>query len=210
MADVTLLPSDPYNLIIAGVGGQGNILTSKVIGTMLVRKGLMVTIGESFGMSQRGGSVCSHLRISSRDTYSPMVPPNAAHMILGLEPIEMFRLLCQHGNPDVNVIFNTRPVHPVSVIIGNAAYPKIEDMQQWMKALTARTWMLDATDEAIKLGRAIYANIILIGALAGVNVLPVDREAFEAVIAETMPQDKVEVNLRAFDMGQSMVASASI
>ena len=200
------LSIDPYNLIIAGVGGQGNILTSKIIGSILIRNGMYVTIGEDFGMSQRGGSVCSHLRISSVSTWSPMVPPNEAHIIIGLEPIETFRLLCQHGNPSVKVLCNTRPIHPLSVISGDTEYPKAADMRKWIEELSAEYWFLDATDEAMKLGRAVYANIIMVGALSEINVLPLDRDEFEVVITETMTREKVDVNLKAFDLGQSMVA----
>jgi indolepyruvate ferredoxin oxidoreductase beta subunit len=200
------LSDDPYNVIITGVGGQGNVLASRVLGNMLARKGLFVTIGESFGGTQRGGSVSSHIRISRDSTWSPLVPKGAAHVLVGLEATEAIRTLMDYGNRKIKVICNTRPIHPVGVIAGEISYPSAQDIKKWMEELTEKTWFIDATDEAIKLGSPVFGNIILIGALSGINVLPLDREDFEKVISETMSPEKVEINLRAYDLGASMVS----
>lgn len=200
------LNHDPYNLIIAGVGGQGNVLASRLLGQTLLRQGLFVTIGESFGGNQRGGPVASHMRISADSTYSPMVPLNAAHSIVGLEATETLRILADYGNPEVKVISNTRPIHSVSVISGEAKYPEAEAVRGWIRELSAQCWFLDATEEAMKLGSPIYGNIIMIGALAAIGELPLDRTGFEAVIRETLSPDKLSVNLKAFDLGGSMIA----
>ena len=87
------LSFDPYNIVITGVGGQGNVLASRVLGNMLSEKGLQITIGETFGASQRGGSVMSHLRISAASSWSPQIPKGQAHMVIALEPIEALRVL---------------------------------------------------------------------------------------------------------------------
>ena len=204
--DSVTLGADPYNLIIAGVGGQGNVLASRLLGQVFVRKGLMVTIGESFGGNQRGGSVSSHIRISSHATYSPLVPGYSAHAVLGLEATETFRILGEFGNPDVKVICNTRPIHSISVISGEAEYPASEDIRKWMGELSARCWFLDATDQAMKLGGPIYGNIILIGALAAIRELPLDRGTFKDVLEESLAPERVAINMEAFDLGASMVA----
>ena len=104
------LLADPYNLIITGVGGQGNVLASKLVGNMLTDKGYRVTIGETFGASQRGGSVMSHLRISAESVFSPQIPRGRAHLVVALEPTEALRVLGEYGNPGIKVITNTRPV----------------------------------------------------------------------------------------------------
>ena len=90
------LPSDPYNVIITGVGGQGNVMASRVVGSMLSRKGLNITIGETFGASQRGGSVMSHLRISEGSSWSPQIPGGRCHLIMALEPTEALRVLAEN------------------------------------------------------------------------------------------------------------------
>jgi len=200
------IAADPYNLIITGVGGQGNVLASKLIGNMLSDKGYYVTIGETFGASQRGGSVMSHLRISSESILSPQIPRGKAHMVVALEPTEALRVLREYGNPDVKVITNTRPVYSVGVICGELNYPSGDDLRRWMEKLSKAHWFIDATEEAVKLGNPILGNVLLVGALAGVGDLPLDRDGFREVMAHTMPPDKLEINVTAFDKGLAMIS----
>ncbi|MBU2547657.1 MAG: indolepyruvate oxidoreductase subunit beta [Proteobacteria bacterium] len=201
------LAHDPYNLIIAGVGGQGNVLASRVVGNMLSRKGLTITIGETFGGSQRGGSVMSHLRISDRHYYSPQIPKGKAHMILGLEPTETIRVLVNYGNPDVRAVCNMRPIHPVQVISGELGYPSLDDVRNWVRELSRESWFIDATDTALTMGAPILGNVIMVGALAGLGELPMDEADFEQVMAMTMTPDKVALNLKAYEKGKEMIAS---
>ena len=203
------LATNPYNLIITGVGGQGNVLASKIVGNMLVEKGFQVTIGETFGSSQRGGSVMSHLRVSTAAMLSPQIPKGKAHLIMSLEPTEAIRVLNDYGNPDVKLITNTRPVHSVGVIGGEDSYPSMEELKQWAAKLTAAAWFIDATDEAVKLGNPILGNVLLVGALSAVGDIPLDRETFGEVIARSMSEDKVGLNLQAFDMGVALVKDIS-
>ena len=199
------LPSDPYNVIITGVGGQGNVMASRVVGNMLSRKNLSITIGETFGASQRGGSVMSHLRISTGSYWSPLIPKGCCHLVISLEPTEAMRVLMNYGNPKVKVLCNTRPVHAIGVISGEHQYPSMEDVTSWIEELSDACWFLDATDKALEMGNPILGNIMMIGAAAGIGALPLDREDFEAVIAETFSSDKLELNLKAFEMGMGMV-----
>jgi indolepyruvate ferredoxin oxidoreductase beta subunit len=200
------LEKNPYNIVVTGVGGQGNVMASRVLSNMLVRQGLRVTIGETFGMSQRGGSVMSHIRVSPASVWSPQIPKGRADLIVALEPIEAIRVLADYGTPAVKVLMNMRPICPVGVITGEADYPGPETLREAVTILSAEARFLDATDEAIKLGNPILGNIIMIGAVAGLGVLPVDREVFAAVIREGMPVSRVEVNLRAFEIGFAAVA----
>lgn len=202
------LVCDPYNVIITGVGGQGNVMASRVLGSMLSEKGLHVTIGETFGASQRGGSVMSHLRISAASTWSPQIPQGKAHLVVALEPIEALRVLMVYGNPNTKVICNTRPIQPVAVICGDSNYPSLEFLKQGIAELTQTAWFVEATDAAVKLGNPIFSNIILIGALAGVGDLPIARDDFKAVISKTLPADKMDANLKAYDLGVQMLGSA--
>jgi len=203
------LPFDPYNLIITGVGGQGNVLASRLLGRMLVAQDYYVTIGETFGASQRGGSVMSHLRISTRSAWSPQIPHGGAHFVLAIEPSEAFRVLAVYGNSQVQVIWNTRPIHPVSVITGQAVYPSREEIAQGLTELSARNWPLEATVQAQKMGNPILGNIMMVGALSAISDLPLDLAIFEKAIAEMMPPGKVSINLEAFSWGQAAVVQAS-
>ena len=203
------LPYDPYNVIITGVGGQGNVMASRVLGNMLSRRGLQVTIGETFGASQRGGSVMSHLRISSGPTWSPQIPRGRCHLIISLEPTETMRVLSNYGNPDVKVLCNTRPVHAIGVISGDQKYPPLDDIKSWIAELSESCWFLAATKKALELGNPILGNIIMIGAAAAIGVLPLARNDFEAVIAEAMAADKLKINLAAYDLGSKMIGAAN-
>jgi indolepyruvate ferredoxin oxidoreductase beta subunit len=201
---------DPYNLIITGVGGQGNVLASRMVGDMMSRLGYSVTIGETFGASQRGGSVMSHLRIASEGAYSPQIPKGAAHMIVALEPSEAIRVLTTYGNPEIAVICNTRPVHPVGVIRGDLTYPDMADIRDWVSQLSRTAWFIDATDIAMKLGNPILANVIAVGSLAATAALPFERRHFEEVIGRKMSGAKIEMNLQAFDAGVKMLRSGGM
>jgi indolepyruvate ferredoxin oxidoreductase beta subunit len=197
---------DPYNIVITGVGGQGNVMASRVLSNMMVRAGFKVTIGETFGMSQRGGSVMSHIRVSPTAVWSPQIPKGTADLIVALEPVEAIRVLADYGNPAVKVIVNLRAIYPVGVITGEDEYPSETDIRETVTALAAEARFLSATDEAIRLGNPILGNIVMIGAVAGLGVLPIDREGFETVIREGMPATKVKANLRAFAIGETAVA----
>ena len=199
------LPYDPYNVVITGVGGQGNVMASRVVGNMLSRNGLHVTIGETFGASQRGGSVMSHLRISSRTAWSPQIPRGRCHLIISLEPTETMRVLAGYGNPQVKVLCNTRPIHAIGVISGEHRYPALNEIKSWITELSDACWFLEATEKAMEMGNPILGNIMMIGAAAGIGVLPLKRADFKAVISGTLSPDKQDLNLRAYDMGSEMV-----
>jgi indolepyruvate ferredoxin oxidoreductase beta subunit len=205
MSGPPLLGSDPYNLIITGVGGQGNVLTSRMVGEMLSRLGLYVTIGETFGASQRGGSVMSHLRISEQSVFSPQIPRGRAHMVVALEPMEALRVLKDYGNPDIRVVCNTRPIYPIGVISGEQAYSPLKDIEKWIRSLSREAWFIAATEAAGRLGDPVLGNIVSLGALAATEALYLTRKDLEAVLKRRMSKDKVSLNLTAFDRGWAMI-----
>lgn len=203
-ADRTLA-ADPYNMIITGVGGQGNVLASRVVGNMLMEKDFQITIGETFGASQRGGSVMSHLRVSVQTDVSPQIPRGQAHLIVSLEPTEALRVLRDYGNPKACVLCNMRPIHAIGVISGETRYPETDQLKQWIRELTQNAWFLDATETALAMGNPIFGNIILVGALAATGLLPLDRDDFRKVIARMIHADKVPQNMAAFDKGRELI-----
>jgi indolepyruvate ferredoxin oxidoreductase, beta subunit len=199
------LVKEPTNIIITGVGGQGNVMASRVLAGMLVSAGYIVTIGETFGMSQRGGSVMSHLRVSSTSVLSPQIPKGGADIIIALEPVEALRVLTKYGNPAVAVLANSRMVYPMGVITGDFTYPSLDEIKSTFDKLTAQNWLIDATSVAVDLGNPVLSNIVMIGALAGASLLPIDRRAFEKEITKSMSADKRQINLIAFDTGAKML-----
>ncbi|HIE16567.1 MAG TPA: indolepyruvate ferredoxin oxidoreductase [Dehalococcoidia bacterium] len=194
------LAKDPFNLIITGVGGQGNVTISLIIGNALVRDGYLVTIGETYGASQRGGAVMSHMRISKVAQYSPFIPDGCADVILGMEPAETLRMLGRYGNPNVLTIVNPRPIYSIDVTGGQAQYPDLNTLIDSVKKLSAKTWIINATEEAKKMGDPVFANAILIGAVIGSNVLPLNKKLTESILREILPRE-IKPNLRAFNTG---------
>lgn len=199
------LSKDPYNIIITGVGGQGNVLASRLLGGMLAAKGFMITVGETFGASQRGGSVMSHLRISKESVVSPQIPKGRADAILSLEPAEALRVLAAYGNPGTLLLTNTHPIHPVGVIKGELEYPPVTEMKEAVERILPAAYFLDATKRALALGDSILTNIVMLGALGRLAVLPFDRDDFKEAIAMRLAPGQVAVNLKAFDEGYGMV-----
>jgi indolepyruvate ferredoxin oxidoreductase beta subunit len=199
--DLKMKEKDPLNVIVTGVGGQGNVLISQLIGKALVREGHHVTIGETYGASQRGGAVMSHLRISRQEQYGPLIPEGQADVILGLEPVETMRVLAQYGHPGVIVIANSRPVYTMAVTTGMAEYPGTPKIARTLEELSSTAWLIGATDIALELGASILTNIVMLGALVGSGALPLPTEAFEAELRDSLPSDRLELNLQAARRG---------
>lgn len=196
---------DLINLIITGIGGQGNILISRLIGEAMLEDGYWVTIGETYGASQRGGSVASHVRISKSTQQGPLIPEGQADIILGLEPVESLRILGIYGNPKTYVITNIRPIHPMAVAMGEAEYPSLETIKQGICELSQEAWYLDASEIAIGLGAPLLTNMVMTGALIGSGLIPLEEDKFEHQLNMNFKNDKLSLNLKAFTLGVSAI-----
>jgi indolepyruvate ferredoxin oxidoreductase beta subunit len=205
---IQVLFKEPINLIITGVGGQGNVLASQVLGRMLIRKGLRVTIGETYGLSQRGGAVMSQVRISTRKIYGPMIPKGQADLVAGLEPLEVLRTLGQYGQPDIRVLTNDRPIYPINVLSGSSIYPETDKIHQTLGNLARKVWWLPITREALQLGNAILANMVMVGALIGTGLLPVTAEDFTPLAHSLWEPKRADLNIRAIETGVQLVRFA--
>jgi len=197
------LSADPLNIIVCGVGGQGNILVARLVGRSLAKRGYLVTIGETYGASQRGGEVMSHIRLSMRRKYGPLIPPGCAHIVLGLEPLETLRMLVDYGNARVATITNTRPILPVTVGMGVAEYPDYDRLKQAIVGLSGQAWFVDATELALGLGSVRLTNLVMLGALIGSSLLPVTEAQVEQEITERFSGDALTPVLEAFRKGLS-------
>ena len=192
---------DPLNLIVGGIGGQGNIVLSRMIGRILTRKGYLVNIGETFGAAQRGGSVYSSMRVSSKRNYGPLIPEGCAHLILSLEPLEALRMLCVFGNPEVKTVTNTEPIYPVGVLSKRLQYPELKQLKSAVKRLSGASWFVDATKLSLKLNSPIVANIVMLGAVTVVEEIPLTEADVEEEIRNSFPAPKVDLNLVAMREG---------
>jgi indolepyruvate ferredoxin oxidoreductase beta subunit len=118
-----------------------------------------------------------------------------------LEPVETMRVLAQYGHPEVIVIANSRPVYTMAVTTGAAEYPGIEEIARTLDELSSAAWVINATEIALEMGAAILTNIIMVGALVGSQALPIGPEELEAALRDSMPSDKLEMNLIAAQRG---------
>ncbi len=200
---------DPMNLIISGVGGQGNILVSEILAKAAVAVGYKVTVGESYGMSQRGGSVSSHIRLSRKLLYGPIIPSGCAHVIIGFEPVEAARATLEFGSNDVNIIVNPRPVYPVGVLMGKDKYPAIDVLLNQLKDMSDHVYYIESTNIASRAGNPVMQNIVMVGALAGFNYLYIPKETFVRIIGQVVPERVLELNMKAFNMGYNAAQELS-
>lgn len=183
------------SLMIVGVGGQGTLLASKLLGRLLVNEGYDVKVSEVHGMSQRGGSVVTYVRYGDK-VYSPVITDGEADYIISFEKLEAARYVSclKKGG---KIIVNNQQIDPMPVITGNAQYPT--DVLETLKNDGADVDELDALALAEKAGSAKAVNIVLMGRLA--KYLDVDKEKWEKAVAETVPEKFRELNLKAFRLG---------
>lgn len=196
---------EPFNLIVCGVGGQGNILISRLIGRTLTAQGYTVSIGETFGAAQRGGSVFSSLRISKKRLYGPLIPEGQANIILSLEPMEALRQMKYFGNSEVRVLSNTKIVQPADVLAGKVKSPEFDELETAIAKLSGKAWFVPATDIALDLGSAIVTNIIMLGALVGSETMPISLEQAKDEVRATVPDPKIKLNLEALNRGYNAI-----
>jgi len=196
-----------FNIVIAGVGGQGSILASHILAESAIQASIYhnqnetkVRVGETFGAAMRGGAVASHVKIG-KDVFSPLVPENKADVILGLEPLEAFRVGVRYVKPGGMVITNIRQYESIDIKTGQAKYPSLSDIINSFKNLNARVITLDATELALQAGTDKAMNIVMLGTLAANQKDLIPYEILIEVIRKRVPSKFIEVNIKAFELG---------
>jgi indolepyruvate ferredoxin oxidoreductase beta subunit len=189
------------NIVITGVGGQGNVLASQVLAHAAAGQGFQVTVGETFGASQRGGSVMSHVRLGRQACLGPLIPRGRADIVLGLEPLETLRILREYGNPETMVLMNTRPVYPLGVLRGEMQYPSLEVLVEAIRRQSRQVQTIEASHLAIEAGNPVVANMVMVGALVGSRLIPLGEGDFNPVIAAQFKGEAASLNFKAFQMG---------
>lgn len=188
-----------YSVQIVGVGGQGVLMASMVLGNAAMESGYKVRMSEVHGMAQRGGSVLSTVRFGD-DVSSPLEATGGADLIMSFEPIETVRSL-KLGNRDSYILMNLDPVLPGNVAAGFEEYPDIDSLVSEVKARNDHTITISATSIAIDAGKAVAANSVMIGAIAAVTGFPLKKEVLKSALLSRVPPKTVELNDRAFEMG---------
>ena len=186
-----------FNILISGVGGQGVLLTSKIIAEAALLQGLDVKQSEVHGMAQRGGSVLSQVRFGEK-VYSPIVSEGEADLLIGFEPLETARYL-HFLKDDGAVIYNTRPIGTIGVSIAAEKYPAgIEDI---IKSRVKTVLPFDGTQLAVDAGDKRTLNLVMLG--AALRFLPLTESIIIDAIVNTIPKKALEINQKALAAGKA-------
>lgn len=182
------------NIMIVGVGGQGTLLASRILGNTVIKQGFDVKVSEVHGMSQRGGSVVTYVKYG-KEVYSPVIDKGGADIILAFEELEALRAL-PYLKKGGKIVVNTQKIDPMPVITGAAEYPEniIEKLSS--KADVIAVNALDVANEA---GNSKAVNVVLIGVLAKKTDIPYD--VWLSTLKETVPEKFLDVNVKAFNLG---------
>jgi len=198
----------PFKLVIAGVGGQGTLLASRLLAQSAIEAGLHVTIGETYGMAQRGGPVMSHVHIGG-ETDNPQMRPGEADVLLGFEIGEAIRRGVTYLKDGGLALVNRRKLPPVEVISGLVAYPSEESLISLLKQVTEDIVIFDATRLANKAGDPITTNVVMLGALTESGRLPFSKDMIVTAMKSSLRHAYLELNMRAFDLGKKGFRQAS-
>ncbi|MBW1759598.1 MAG: indolepyruvate oxidoreductase subunit beta [Deltaproteobacteria bacterium] len=196
---------DTKRLIIVAVGGQGNLLASKVLGEAALLSDIPVRMSEIHGMAQRGGVVESAILFG--DAKSTIISDGEADILVSFEPSEALRAL-NKCNVNSVVITNLYPLPPFTVAIGKGVYPDPNIVQDLIRAKTAKLIAFDAVALAKEAGNVLAVNMVLLGALIQTGVLPIPAENVKKAITTRTGKSFAESNLKAFELGFSAAAKA--
>lgn len=188
-----------YNIYICGVGGQGIIKTSVIIGEAAMNQGLNVVMSEIHGMSQRGGSVSTGLKIG--DYNSSIIPKHGADMLLSFEPIETVRGL-DKVNDDTKIVFNTHPIVPAS---SDKPYPGVGNITDVLKENFKHVLPIDGTKLAMDAGNVLALNMVLLGAVTADDKFPLSKESVIAAMKNNLKPKFHELNLKAIESGYNWI-----
>ncbi|MEA2076346.1 MAG: indolepyruvate ferredoxin oxidoreductase subunit beta [Euryarchaeota archaeon] len=188
------------DIVVVGVGGQGVILISNVIGKAALKAGLSVRGAETHGMAQRGGSVMNHIRLGCE--FGPLVPAGSADILLALEPAEALRY-GHYLSRDGVALVNTYPVLPTTVTTGKAKYPPLDEILAPLQEICRDVKTLDATKLAATAGNSQTMNVVMLGALS--KYIPLREEILIESLSDSIKAKYLEVNRRAFELGKSEV-----
>lgn len=189
-------------IVLVGIGGQGVIFASKVIGGALMGEGLNVLMSEVHGMAQRGGVVTC--QICAGEVHSPMIGDGGADVMLAFEPVEAYRLI-HKANKNTTIITNTEPEKPLTANFGEVEYPDVEEVLRAIREVTDKLTAIKGTEIARSLGSQMVMNSVMLGALAGTGRLPFTTQVLRDSLSKKVPEQHGEMNARAFDAGLAAV-----
>ena len=187
-----------YKIQLIGVGGQGTIKASVIIGEAAMKKGLNVVMSEVHGMAQRGGTVVTEFKIG--EAHSPLVEEGAADLMIAFEPAEALRAL-NKINQESFVIVNSSPIVPFTVSLGISEYPEPSSVFKELKVKIKNLLIINAEKIAKKAGSIISENMVLLGAAVATPNFPIEKDLVIQSMKENLPPKSIETNLKAFESG---------
>jgi indolepyruvate ferredoxin oxidoreductase beta subunit len=194
------------DILVTGVGGQGVVLASDIIGETALAAGFDVKKTDTLGMAQRGGSVVSHVRLGEK-VWSPLIKEGEADLLLAFEKLESARW-SHYLKPGAIIIINNYTQPPLSVSLGQEKYPTDNEILNALKKRTDIIYLIDGNKKVKELGNVRTLNIFMLGCLAA--FAPMDSKVWQASIAQRMPENIREINLKAFELGRKDIESVRI
>jgi indolepyruvate ferredoxin oxidoreductase beta subunit len=193
---------EPKKIVVIGVGGQGNLLATNLLGEAALSLGMPVVASEIHGMAQRGGIVESAVLLG--DISSPIISPGESDVFLSFEPLETLRGLSKCNRKTV-VITNTRSMQPFTAALGQGVYPPLEEIMSLIKSKIDKVIAFDGSALAEKAGNPLSLNMVMLGALIGSETIPISAADMKETISTSTKKAFLESNLKAFDLGFAAV-----
>ncbi len=194
------------DLIIVGVGGQGTILASDIVGEAALASGFDVKKTDTLGMAQRGGSVVSHIRIAA-SVSSPLIREGEADILIAFEKLEAARWGYYLGHGGLAIV-NNQAMPPLSVSLGVHQYPSDKEIKDILKQRTDRICFINATDKAREIGDIRTLNTFLLGCIS--IFLPIEQIVWQDCISQRLPSKVLQLNLNAFDQGRREISNVNL
>lgn len=192
-----------YKIHLAGVGGQGTIKTSTIIGEAAMKKGFNVVMSELHGMAQRGGVVTTEIKIGN--AYSPVIEKGDADLIIGFEPAELLRSI-EKASDKTFVIMNSAWIVPFTVSLGISTYPDVSIIINEAKSKFKHLYILNAEKLAADAGNPVSLNMVLLGGAVAIPNFPLKKEEIIQSMKENLPPKTMEINLKAFNLGYEEIS----
>ena len=197
---------DTFKIVVAGVGGQGTLLASRLLAEAAIKAGLHVKIGETYGMAQRGGPVMGHIQIGG-ETNNPQIRKGEADVLIGFEPSEAVRRGVTYLKKGGLALINTRKTAPVEVVSGMVPYPDMDKLISLLKQVTENIHLFDATGIAEEAGDPITTNIVMLGSVVKSGLLPYSEEIVLETLKDSLRPQFLEMNMKAFELGKKAYMS---
>ncbi len=194
----------PYNIYISGVGGQGIIKISTVIGEAAMKSSMPVVMSEVHGMAQRGGGVSTEMKIG--EAYSPIIENGSADILISFEPIEALRAIPKISRK-TSVVVNKSPIYPFNLRESEISYPEVEIILKELDNKSMKVFALDADEFARESGHILSMNMVMLGSATAVNGFPLKKDVIMDSMVANLPEKSLNINLMAFEKGFDFVKS---